>query len=820
MIDIFVLSICLSLSLMCLIMLFSAYLKQPNLSSKHPKAPAFCDLLEYATLVKGEIIVLKNGTLCRIYEFKPKLDNYLKDKEAEITRERCGQALMKLEGGWALQMDALRSHHSDYMVKFHGDNPCALYLDKERRLKLKAHPAFKTSFYLTLSYKGDSHTSRALLSLFTSRPHKVKDPKAETLKIISNFISKCDALTQTLKALGSLELLGFDDSTILRSHKALSFIRQCLYMDKLPQAFPRHHAYLDAILSCQDFQGGMCPKLGEKYIATVAIEGLPSESLFLVLSSLASLKLECRFHTRFICQDKLESSLSLLRYRRLWKQKRRGIVAQIFNIQGDNLNADAQSQLEDLNCAQQLLDAGQEIFGKYTSLIVLMDRDLETLKEKTAISVKAIESLGFGARVETLNAIEAFLGSLPGHLKYNVRRNLISSSVLCDLLPLSFNTLGESHSPNPLYGLKASSLLQALSPQYDNILINIHDKDLGNAIVIGPPGTGKSVFLGHLMFNLLRYPKMQIFCFDKGLSFYAQALALGGEIINLNAKTKLCPFEYLETPEDLNRALDFIEGLLELKGVSVDGYEHNEILEALKIIARKPEFGRGISALKLLIASRHIKDELLEYTDKTILGGILDGEHNPDLNSDFTLFECAALFDYALSEQIPILKLIFSLIARKFDGSHPGAIIIDEAWLLLKHQLCAQEVLKWIKTLRKNNVVVILATQSLSDLRKSPIYENLIDCIKTRFFLPNPDAKQKPALDDYEKLGLLPSHIDSISHGLKKSEVFMHKGESFTAFIPQLAATELKLLSLNQAEDKKRIERLYQQYGHDFYKKL
>lgn len=139
---------------------------------------------------------------------------------------------------------------------------------------------------------------------------------------------------------------------------------------------------------------------------------------------------------------------------------------------------------------------------------------------------------------------------------------------------------------------------------------------------------------------------------------------------------------------------------------------------------------------------------------------------------------------------------------------------------MLKDKLCAQEILKWIKTLRKNNAVVILATQSLSDLRHCPIYENLIDCIKTRFFLPNPDALQKPSLDDYQNLGLLEQQIKKIAEGIKKRDVFMQKASAFEGFIPVLSEEELKLLSAASPKDRLSIDNLYKKYGPDFYREL
>src|SRR5208282_6571195 len=45
--------------------------------------------------------------------------------------------------------------------------------------------------------------------------------------------------------------------------------------------------------------------------------------------------------------------------------------------------------------------------------------------------------LGFATRIETINAAEAWLGSLPGHTVPNVRRPLAHTDNVADLLPVT-----------------------------------------------------------------------------------------------------------------------------------------------------------------------------------------------------------------------------------------------------------------------------------------------------------------------------------------------------------------------------------------------
>ncbi len=137
---------------------------------------------------------------------------------------------------------------------------------------------------------------------------------------------------------------------------------------------------------------------------------------------------------------------------------------------------------------------------------------------------------------------------------------------------------------------------------------------------------------------------------------------------------------------------------------------------------------------------------------------------------------------------------------------------------MLKHNLFAKELLTWFKTLRKSNVSVILATQSLCDLEKSEIFETLLDCVKTRFFLPNPDAVSKPLIEAYLHFGLRESEILRISQGIKKRDLFLQKPDLFLNILNLIENKELRLLTQASAQSVPYIDKLLEKYGPTFYK--
>src|SRR5256885_10386750 len=76
--------------------------------------------------------------------------------------------------------------------------------------------------------------------------------------------------------------------------------------------------------------------------------------------------------------------------------------------------------------------------------------------------------------------------------------------------------------------------------------------------------------------------------------------------------------------------------------------------------------------------------------------------------------------------------------------------IFDEAWLFLDDPVFAARIRQWLKTLRKKNVSVIFATQSLADIKDSSIAPAIIESCASRIFLPNPQATEPQIRTIYE----------------------------------------------------------------------
>src|SRR3546814_1551592 len=132
--------------------------------------------------------------------------------------------------------------------------------------------------------------------------------------------------------------------------------------------------------------------------------------------------------------------------------------------------------------------------------------------------------LGFTTIREGVNAVEAWLSSLPGHAYANVRQPIVHTLNLAHLMPLSSVWAGPTRNAH----LGGPPLLVAQTSGSTPFRLSTHVGDVGHEIIVGPTGAGKSVLLALPALQFRRYSDSQVYIFDKGFSARAAVLAMGG----------------------------------------------------------------------------------------------------------------------------------------------------------------------------------------------------------------------------------------------------------------------------------------------------
>ncbi|MGN0902332.1 MAG: VirB4 family type IV secretion system protein, partial [Succinivibrio sp.] len=708
------------------------------------------------------------------------------------------KALKKLKGEFALNFDVIRKKDTDESdLTYFGPLRGKEFFIKRDECLLDKH-AYKTEFYLSftaLTQKKIVKNVRSLLmpELYGRESHNID---------LKNFTDSVNDLILGFETDFKLKPLAFikDDEGKIKGHEAVNFLRECIIGDRVNLNIISDDFYLDRLLSAYDFEPGFTPKIDTRYVAVSSVDGFPEAVSSCILKPLNSLDFEYRFSSRYIGKSYARSVIEVTQLRNMWKQKVLGFVNQFTGKKDAVINENAKQCADDYLKLSKDIELGINTLGAYNATVLMFSSDMSTLEKQCKELSSTVENCGFSLRVETVNATDAYIGSLPGHTEENLRRVLFSNEITANLLPLSAPFHGDKYSNNPYFiknGIKAPCLMTVRLEDNSKGYLNLHIDDRASTLVAGPPGSGKSVLLGALMVSLLRYEDMSIFAFDKGGSFDALSKALGGVQINLygESQVRFCPLADIDNEESLKHAKDFLVSLLTYRNFPVNASHLTALEETLKLFKQFKKNGRSLSDFVSIVQDPKLKEVLETYTDGNDNSSMLDDFKNPPMLSPLTVFELGEFLEKRDDEIYPVLSCIFTLIKSAVEKQRASAIVIDEAWLMLKNKVFADEIVKWLKTLRKLNTTVIMATQSLNDFERSNVTADILDCIKTRIYLPNQDATTKNLLPFYKMMDLNDKEIMKISKGVAKKDYFLKQENNFMPFELVLSRYELSVLS-------------------------
>jgi type IV secretion system protein VirB4 len=809
--------------LLCLLLLrqVRAVSRVGRLKAHRSGAPGVADLLNYACVVEDGVIVCKDGSLLAAWEYAGEDNAGATAARREEVSFRINQALHRLGNGWCCHLDAVRKAVPAYSPReaSHFPDPVTAAIDEERRRFFESQGTlYETRFIMTVSYKLPPTAVRRFSDLMFDDDLPRPDGAKVARNALEQFKRDVGALENRLSSVFKLRRLRAraeaDEYGEAVYDDLLSHLQRCVTGIDQPVRRPRNPALLDAVLGAQELWGGTRPRIGRKFIQCVSIEHFPTESFPGMLTALGELPCEARWSTRFIFMDRWEAISRLEGFRRKWAQQIKPFICQVLNLPSSNVNEDALSMAEDAGAAKMEVNSGEVSAGHYTAVVVLMDEDPEALEAVARTVEKAINHLGFTARVETVNALEAFLGSLPGHTAPNLRRPLINTLNLADLLPVSSIWSGEETCPCPLYPAGSPPLCHALTTGNAPFRINLHVRDVGNTFITGPIGAGKSVLLNVVEASLLRYPRMTLFVFDVGMSGYALCKAAGGRHYRVaadNDQLAFCPLQHLQGRSDRAWATDWLEQVLRLSELPVPPERHNKIARSIDVMHQRgfrtmTDFVKTVQDLK-------VREAFKAYTAAGSFGHVFDAQEDglEGLGS-FVCFEVEELMGLDPKYCLPTLWYLFRRIERLLQGQ-PAAIILDEAWKPFGHPLFREKIREWLKTKRKANCAVVMATQSVMDAQDSGLLSVLHESCATKIFLPNLAAREEGQRAIYRRFGLNDRQVEIIARAVPKREYYLVSEKGRRLFDLCLGPLALALLGVSDKDSVAAVQRCEASHG-------
>ncbi|GAA0547456.1 type IV secretion system protein VirB4 [Rhizomicrobium palustre] len=788
-----------------------------NLAEYRAHPNRLADHLPWALLVAPGIVLNKDGSFQKSFRFRgPDLESAT---EAELVSAcaRLNNVLRRFGSGWALFFESERFAAPDYPFSKFPD-AATWIVDEERReafqgtspeagplprFRLRDH--YENGYVLTLLYMPPADVAagaeRALVEREGRNP---RDWRQE----LSTFDAECLRVFDLLKGImPEVRALG-DAETLTYLHGTVSGQRQKIVVPEIP-------IYLDAILADEPLSGGLEPMLGSLHLRTLSILGFPNATRPGLLDGLNHLDFPYRWMTRFIALDKTEATKALTKLRKQWFNKRKSITALmrevLYNEPVQLLDSDADNKVVDADLALQALGGDHVSFGHLTTTVVVFDEDAGRADDKLRAVERVIHGAGFTTIRESINGVEAWLGSLPGHVYANVRQPLVHTLNLSHLVPLSSVWAGPERDEH----LNGPPLFLGETVGSTPFRFALHVGDVGHTLIVGPTGAGKSVLLALMALQFRRYPDAQITIFDKGGSARAAVLAMGGAHHNLGSDGSLAfqPLARIDDPAEQSWAAEWLAGLLAHQNLAVTPEIKETLWSALSNLAFTPETERTMTGLSVLLQSNALKSALMPYTLEGPFGRLLDADLDTLVLSAIQCFETESLM-HEPGAVMPVLTYLFHRLEERFDG-RPSLLILDEAWVFLDDPLFAARIREWLKTLRKKNVSVVFATQSLADIAGSSIAPAIIESCPQRIFLANDRAVEPQAREAYERFGLNERQIELIGRATPKRHYYLQSRRGNRLFELGLGPVALAFCGASDSASQTLIDHLLAEHGDE-----
>lgn len=772
------------------------------------KADRLADFLPWAALVAPGVVLNKDGSFQRTARFRgPDLDSATPAELVGVTA-RLNSALRRLGSGWAIFVEAVRRAAQDYPSCAFPD-PASALVEQERAAQFAQEGAhFESRYFFTLVWMPPAEdAARAETWLYEGRQTKGVDPREQ----LAGFIDRTDRLLRLFEGF-------FPEIAWLDDGETLTYLHSCISGRVQHVRVPDTPMHLDALLADEPLTGGLEPRLGRAHLRTLSVTGFPSATFPGLLDELNTLGFAYRCSTRAIMLDKTDAARLLGRIRRQWFAKRKSVAAILKEVMTNEasvlVDSDAANKAGDADLALQELGADHVGMALVTATVTVWDEDAGLAAEKLRQAEKVIQGRDFTCIAEGMNALEAWLGSLPGHLYANVRQPPVSTLNLAHMLPISAVWAGPERDPH----WDAPPLFYARTEGTTPFRFALHVGDVGHTLVVGPTGAGKSVLLAFMAMQFRRYPGARIFAFDFGGSIRAAALACGGDWQDLGTSLAgdnddavlLQPLAGIDDPATRAWASGWLQAILASEGVTLDPATKEHLWAALGSLASAPRAERTLTGLAVLLQSQPLKQALAPYCLGGPFGRLLDAESERLGSADFQAFETEGLTGSAAAPAV--LAYLFHRIEAQLDGA-PTLIIIDEGWLVLDSPGFAAQLREWLKTLRKKNASVVFATQSLADIEGSAIAPAIIESCPTRVFLPNERAREPQILAIYRRFGLNDRQIDIVSRATPKREYYCQSARGNRLFDLGLGEVALAFTAASSKSDQHAIARILAEAG-------
>ena len=606
----------------------------------------------------------------------------------------------------------------------YSDSPFAAALDAKYRTKLADDHLFENRHVLALVWKAGTDIDVKAAALFALLRQARKDESEADPKALKALADATRLVLTELAPLGARQLGLAEEKSVITSEIS-TVLHRCLggrlRQVPLTRGAIRHAIHTDRIIIGRETLELRDPK-DTRFAGALGIKEYPARTMPGMLNELLALPFELTVVQSFRFIDKASARAVLSRK------------------QNQMLNAadKAFSQVEDLSLALDDLESNRWVLGEHHLSIAVFAETIPALNDNLPAARSAAAAGGAVIVREDLGLESAWWAQLPGNFRRRLRSGAITSANLASLAPFHGFPKGRADG-NPWGPAVAMFKTASGSPYY----FNFHDGDLGNTFICGPSGSGKTVVLNFLLSQVTKHgARIVLFDKDRGADLFIRAL--GGTYLPLKsgvptgfAPLKAIPFEAAGQA--------FLTRWLEsLAGGTVQTHEREALASAVAAIGESPIENRTFGALRSYLDQTDkdgLAARLKRWQRDEALGWVFDNPTDAlDASVRYSGYDMTEFLD---SSEIrgPLMAYLFERIERTITGDRI-VIAIDEFWKALGDPIFSDLANNKLKTIRKQNGLMVFATQSPADALRSKIAHTIIEQCPTQIFMANGRASE------------------------------------------------------------------------------
>lgn len=395
---------------------------------------------------------------------------------------------------------------------------------------------------------------------------------------------------------------------------------------------------------------------------------------------------------------------------------------------------------------RQLGDALTEIelnghfFGECSLTLVLHGHEVRGLQSQAAEAIKVLATHDASAFEESYNLLNAWLSIVPGNAACNLRRLALLETNLADLSFLFTHDPGRPVSPH----LQRPALAVFETASQAPYFYNLHVDDVGHTLVLGATGSGKSFLLNFLVTHLQQYDPITV-VLDLGHSYRKLATLLDGSYLALGLQNRDATINPFDLDDPTAEQLHFLHAFTKVLLEGEDGYrlsdrEDREVYDSVQNL-----FVLDASQRRLFTLANLLPRTLAGRLHKWVQGGryaaLFDNPHDTMTLERLQVFDFESMRSYPALLEPLLFYVLHRVSERVLDPAEGGTLkvcVLDEAWRLIQHPAIRSYVMEALKTWRKRNGAVLLATQSIDDFASADLLRTVVESCPTRLLLANP----------------------------------------------------------------------------------